>query len=341
MTDVAKLGNAEFQKQIEAAAKGLAEASDGLMGVLKEANGNQAALLADATKLSVQYGITEEMIGIQQAFKATDGKGVNIERVITAFKALAEKVLQEGHPIKARVEAMRPEIQAAVKAKDHTAIGKTIKILVGENGLPEGPIRNLFAQLQKPIEQSAEHGVQLVKLIENEGKLSPAKQLILKRVAATHLPKLKEHLASLEGLGMVLPKEAREQLAAIEQKLGHSAAGKKAAEAAAKAAKASEASGHAAHTTSASTTGHTSSGSGHSPAPSTTVSNATSEGRKWYQWLTHEEEGSKAIFSGKRTAIAGGIAAAAAGGVYLLLNRNKDEGNWQSRTNRPAESAQE
>jgi hypothetical protein len=65
--------------------------------------------------------------------------------------------------------------------------------------------------------------------------------------------------------------------------------------------------------------------------PSTTVSSASSEGRQWYQWLTHEEEAGKAVFSGKRTAIAAGAAAAVAGGIYLL-KRDKGDDSWRSRT---------
>lgn len=377
MAEIAKLGNAEFRSQVEAAAKGLAEASDGLMSLLKQAKVRQTELLADAAKLSVQYGIHEEMIALQQALKVTPGGSVDVKKAKAVLDALAQKVQQEGHPIRAHLEALKPELEAAAKVKDPAIISKTIGILVGEKGLPKGPIRDLIAVLQKPLEQAAEHGVNLAKIIENEGKLSPAKQQILKTVAATHLPKVKNHIATLEGLGMALPEEARGQLAKLEQKLVHGATANMAEEVATAAAKIEDRIvrmddfGHAiespapiargmddfgnaitgsehtsvsaaapnatkaatttstAYTSTASSSSHSSSYSGSSVShtPSTTVS---SEGRQWYQWLTHEVKDGKAVFSGGRTAIAAGAAAAVAGGIYLL-KRDKDD-DWRSRT---------
>jgi hypothetical protein len=77
MAENIKLNNAEFHDQVEAAMRGLAEASDGVMGELKKAHKNQAALRADLTKLSSHHGVQEEVIALQQVLKATAGEGVN------------------------------------------------------------------------------------------------------------------------------------------------------------------------------------------------------------------------------------------------------------------------
>lgn len=209
-------GDAQIRLQIEHAANGLIEAGDGVIQAASKVATPEAkaALMADALKIANQYEVLPELIGLQSAISSG-----NQAQMQPAFEKLLKKCMQEGHPLQAPIQAMLPEMISAYEAQDPAVISRTLEKLLGEQGMPKGPVKDLLLQLKKPLENVAQHGANLVNAAKSQ---DPKKlQAIAEEIAAKNFPEIQQRIAKLEELGITLPAEAHAQISAFAKKHGH------------------------------------------------------------------------------------------------------------------------